>query len=234
MGIDWTQLGATGEWRRFGAIPASWDWSDRPLFIVGTGPSLRGVDLSGLPDLGRVLAVKEAAFDLPHADAAVCADWRWPIRRFEAIQNLTCPTFLAVDDEWGLRLPKGNTTLLHRLHNTVTGYPAHWSYKRDALAFGCTSGYAALNLAVLAGAKRICLLGYDYGHTQEGPHHANDRQDWYAQTNRRHWPAWADFFFHAVPILQRLRVQVINCCPQSAIRAFPREQVLAFSDLRWI
>lgn len=212
-----------------GRIPDAWDWSDRPCYVVGTGPSLRGVPLGALHEAGRVVAVKEAAF-LPglQPDAVVGADWRWPLRRYGELGELAgrVPVFLAVEDSWDHPVPEG-ATLLRRLPY-APGNPGHqtFSHDRGAVAFGATSGYAALNFAALCGAKHISLLGFDYSHAPDGEHHAEPgRYPWYRaalHSNARMLEAWAADFDGIGAALAMVGATVMNCSPGSNIRAFPQ------------
>lgn len=88
----------------------------------------------------------------------------------------------------------------------------------NGIKTGSNSGYQAINVAVLAGAKRVLLLGYDMrfasGRTHShGGHPVQMPEDAYRSYARK--------FSSMVPHLKRLGVEVLNCTPSSAITCFP-------------
>ena len=101
------------------------------------------------------------------------------------------------------------------LHNY--GYEG-LSEKTNGLSTGSNSGYQAVNVATLSGAKRILLLGYDMrfhgkrSHSHNG-HPVKLPEDKYTQ--------YAGAFKTMLPQLKRLGVEVINCTEGSAIQCFP-------------
>ena len=82
------------------------------------------------------------------------------------------------------------------------------------------SGFAALNVAVLKGAKRIVLLGYDYRVSRDRHHYHDGYAQWFDPHN--HWAGWAKQFDHIAARLDVLDVRVMNASPDSAITTFPR------------
>ncbi len=93
------------------------------------------------------------------------------------------------------------------------------SEKPNTLHTGSNSGYQAINLAVLAGAKRILLLGYDMRFQGAKSHSHNGHPVKHSESA---YTGYARNFASMVPQLQRLGVEVINCSPSSAIGCFPR------------
>ena len=91
-----------------------------------------------------------------------------------------------------------------------------------AVINGLNSGYAAVNLAVLRGARTIYLLGYDMLDLGQGiAHHWHDGYKWQgARGTARCYTDWArrfDDLARGIPA----GVTVWNCNPESAVRAFP-------------
>lgn len=181
---------------------AAWD----EVFCVAGGPSLVGWDLSKLE--GRtVVAVNDAVRHLPKATAAFSADRNWAMRRLSDLHGFQGQRYLAVGyehaDNWIRNLYRARGDGLSINPDTVNV---------------CSSGYGALNLAFLKGAKRIFLLGYDY--TQGGQH-------WYPEQgtyalNGRFFNQWADKYATMLPQLREAGVQVVNANPASRISCFPK------------
>jgi len=95
------------------------------------------------------------------------------------------------------------------------------SAERNALATGGNSGHQALNLAVLAGATRIALLGYDMGH-------AGGRTHWHSghpgRTDEAAFQRFRAAAATTVAPLAALGVEVINCSG-GMLECFPRAPI---------
>lgn len=82
---------------------------------------------------------------------------------------------------------------------------------------GGNSGYQAVNLAKLFGARRVALLGYDMRFIGGRKHWHEDHRD--RNPDERRLPLWAAEFETMLPDLGD--TEVINCTPGSAITCFP-------------
>lgn len=94
------------------------------------------------------------------------------------------------------------------------------SSKNDCLNWNENSGAAAINLAVLLGAKRIFLLGFDMKQVNDSSHFHNV----YGNTKppfERHLKGFRDIAKDA----EKLGVKIINCSPDSAIECFEKMTV---------
>lgn len=90
------------------------------------------------------------------------------------------------------------------------------------LATGANGGYQAVNIAVLAGASRIVLLGYDCKDAKDG------RAHWFGDHPEKHvrpHATWLTRWRTVAPIAKRLGVEIINCSPESAIDCFTRASI---------
>lgn len=86
---------------------------------------------------------------------------------------------------------------------------------------GANGGYQSLNLAVLMGAKKILLLGYDM--KADGKKHWHgDHPNGLANPEDVLFEQWRKNFETTLPDLARAGVEVINCTPGSALTCFPR------------
>jgi len=93
---------------------------------------------------------------------------------------------------------------------------------RNVIHFGGNSGYQAINLAYIFGARKIVLLGYDMQMT-------NGRQHYFGQhpyhknaqgPNARLFQNWLKKFDELARDLKKENVQVINATKQSALNCF--------------
>lgn len=194
-------------------IPRIWDGTE--CFILGGGPSLNAVDVEQLR--GRhVIAVNNAFKIAMWADAMFYGDLKWP-------------TF-------GRPVPHGQL-LLQFAGLKVTsvekheGKPGIKAVRRFGKSYGISrnpgyltwnksSGASAINLAVLLGAGRIVLLGYDMHKIggecnwhQEHPNHNNPKKNPY------------EGFLEPFPAIARdlkaMGVECVNATPGSALTEFP-------------
>lgn len=180
--------------------PPAW----RRAWIVAGGPSARKFDLGRLRG-ETVLAVNDA-LDLllarrlpPTAVASLDNNWirrrRADLERFEGEKYLALPLETWPDCA-GIR---GATYLRWSHADGLSEDPTR-------VCTGGNSGYGALNVAYLKGAREIFLVGYDMD-PRDGPAHAT----------------WARLFRATLPQLAARRARVVNLNPNSFIDAFPRE-----------
>lgn len=191
------------------------DWSDRDLWIICGGPSLRGLDLIGLRDRGRVLGVNRAA-DFWNVDAVCSIDRVFIRKRWGWLASLArgpIEVHLAHDDSWGFPAVPGS------FRYTKSPEPG-LSMSHGELR-GLNSGFAALDLGVSLGAKTIYLLGLDLLRVAPGKSmHWHDGYQWGNRSSLTNYPRWAKDFDEAAESLPA-GVRVVNANPSSAVRAFP-------------
>lgn len=100
------------------------------------------------------------------------------------------------------------------------GHHSGLSLENDTLNTGGNSGYQAINLAVLLGAVKIVLLGFDMQPARNGRHH------WFGKHSYASWvPNYALYlprFPTLVKPLKELGVSVINASRVSALECFPK------------
>ena len=106
------------------------------------------------------------------------------------------------------------------LHNYGT---TGLSEKPNGLMTGQNSGHQAMNLAVLLGAKRILLLGFDMKAGERGQMH------WFGDhpipTQASSFSAMLHNFGKTLKPLAAAGVEVINCTPGSALACYPRRSL---------
>ena len=212
-----------------GKVDAPW-WDDKPLAIVGTGPSLKGFDFSRFDMPGvRVLAVKESVWDLPFADTVFGLDRPWIVRQEQKLRNCTISKVFAVEPEIR-RCPAIEGALyLLRVRRGGKGF----SEDVEEIESGGNSGFGAVNYAYLKRARRIVLFGFDY---QPGPHYCQERYHTeigftgkYATQstdhNARYWINWGTVFNEVRGQIDRAGVLILNASPTSTVSAFPKVSI---------
>lgn len=98
---------------------------------------------------------------------------------------------------------------------------------KETIHFGSNSGYQAINLAYLLGAKRIFLLGYDMTHKQGTKTH------WFGdhppEFGRGKYEAFIPFFNSLASDLSAAGVEVINCSRITKLTQFKRGTIDDFA-----
>lgn len=196
------------------------DWTGRIALLVATGPSAADHPADRLLALRdahnlAVVAVKEAGWDLPWADACLCVDRRWPQRR--DLSHLVPPLWIVSEEPWHSPVPPNATFVRPQERGFLSTDPAR-------IVMGCTSGFAALNFATLRGARRIVLVGYDYAHKDHQHHAFPHHNPWYPPGNQRLWSYWRAPFASALPQLRNLGCTVINAS-RGLLDVFPKMEL---------
>jgi len=198
--------------RSYGSVSSPL-WHDRAAYVIGGGPSLRGVNLE--PLRGRaVIAVNDSALRLPWASVLFSLDREWVRNRSSDIEKFEGEKYLAVDPE-ELGYINGVTYLQRCRDPGLSEYPS-------MICMGGNSGYAAFNVAFLKQTKMIFLLGFDFKCGEDQASHWYDKYEWWTSEAARYWPRWAKHFSTALPQLRKHGVSVFNCSMDSRISAFPK------------
>lgn len=201
-------------------------WPESTIVCLGTGPSLVSEDVEACRHKARVIAVNDAYRLCPWADALVASDYAWWLQH-QGVPSFTGPKWSVQYQTWtaGRRARFPNVQLLGL--DRETGI----STDPSTICTGKNSGYAAMNIAVHYGARRIVLLGYDMGHPKGQPSHFFGEHHGSLQQKSPYQTFIANFRSTVKP-LAALGVEVINCSRETRLDAFPRRplrEVLAES-----
>jgi hypothetical protein len=187
----------------FGSVSPA-DWGEAVL--IGGGPSLGGFDFNRLR--GRtVLAINDALLHVPWATAFFTLDWNWIKNRRAELLAYWGEVYLAPPedvDAWNI---PGAVYLRRNREPGLSDDPT-------TIRMGCNSGYAAINVAYLKGARRIILLGYDMIGA-----HWHGGYAW-GSGGARYYARWAALFDSMLPQLRARGVEVINASTISRIKTF--------------
>jgi hypothetical protein len=188
------------------------EWAGETAFLIGCGPSLKGMDLAPLADHGRVIAINDSFLLAPQADVLYFCDLKWWKGRKEQVAERFKGRYIVT---LGNMVP-GVCSL------RCTG-PSGLETDPGGLRHGSNSGYQAINLAYHFGASRIVLLGYDM-RVSNGDLHWNprpERQD--ADSFQRTLQnVMLPRFQTLVAPLRDAGVEVLNCTPGSALECWPK------------
>lgn len=194
------------------AVPKLWPGST--VVCLGTGPSLTAADVDACRGRAKVIAINDAYRLAPWADVLYACDYKW------WGWHKGVPSFSGL--KYALTAPAAQWPGVQVLRNLgVDGL----SMEPTGLRNGRNSGYQAINLAVLLGATRVLLLGYDMQADKTRDHFFGRHPD----HTKPPFSVCLARFTTLVKPLAALGVEVINCSRQTALTAFPRrplEEVL--------
>ncbi len=134
------------------------EWKDQDVYIIGGGPSLKGFDWALLRDEYTIGC--NTAFTLGEKVCKVC---------------------LFCDNRWWNAFKTELASYKGTVFSAMPGYhpsgvPWVWGLKRypqglhvDGVGWNGNVGAAAINLALLLGAKRVLLLGFDMKRIADRP-----------------------------------------------------------------
>lgn len=193
------------------------------VVVIGGGSSLTADDVAYCRDKARVVAVKEAGCcripgreaPAPWADVLYGADAKW-WRFTKGAPDFQGMKYTIEQREGEEQM--GNWPGLQVLRN-LGEYGL--SLDPTGLRTGFNSGYQAINLAVLFGAAKVILLGFDCWRFSEA-------QNWFGH-HPMHldspYPLFLQSYNTIVEPLKAAKVSVVNCSRQTMLRAFPRVEL---------
>lgn len=187
----------------------------RRALIIATGPSLTQSDVDEAWLLDRyVIAVNDAYKLAPWADALYACDYEWWEHHKDNVpRGMVCYTWSdRAAREFGLNHIEGRSTLDVGVHfSTAPGW----------IVTGGNSGFQAINLAYLLGARDIVLLGFDMGHDKSDKSHffGDHPPSLYKASPYRDW---IKHFNAAAPEIAAAGVRIVNASRRTALDCFPR------------
>jgi len=183
--------------------------SGATVVCIGAGPSITKDDAAYALSHAPVVAAGDGYWYAPRAEVLHACDLRWwrkeyGARAFRGRFRTTLDATAA--REFGLRLLETGPKFGLQVADP-------W-----AVAHGQSSGYQAVNLAVLMGAARVLLLGYDYQKSEHGEHYFHRDDRWRGTRNygkmREAWPSMAE-------AARAVGVEIVNCSRRSVLECFP-------------
>jgi len=193
-------------------------FAGRTVAVFASGPSLTKADCESCRDAGfATIAVNDAFKFAPWADMLHACDAKWWLFHAQEALNFE-GVKVTLDDS----LPFAAVNCLEwREGDGPSGVTTGYSDNPALIRTGGNSGYQAIHIAALGGAKRIIMLGFDMRAISGKSHFFGD----HPLPLRNENDCWAKVFVPAfrtlAPELQSRGVEVINCTMGSAVDAFP-------------
>lgn len=167
-----------------------------------------------------VIAINDSFLHYPETWAVCSLDAGWMSKRQQELNEFRGRKFLCVRQD-SPRPAIADAEFLP-METGRNGLNLEWPVVHGRI----TSGYVAVNIAVLLGANRIALIGFDYDGSGT---HWHQEYAWRASTGVHQWKTYADVFSTMNPQLNELGIEVMNFSPDSSVSAFPKHPL---SDLR--
>lgn len=216
--------------RYFWEVVPDGAWKNKPCFIVGGGPSLKGFDWSKLKGR-RTIAINRAFEDFEPTIIfsmdtrflnwvfqdrySTVSDGKHTKSKFEstkAYKVWLCTYVVGLPQEF---------FIVKVYKHYRAGLRAFTFSMKEGIGHGNNSGYGALNLAVCLQANPIYLLGFDCKHENGRSHyHAGHPEIQREDTVRNFIP----YFERAAEILKPHGFKIINLNPYSALECFPKKR----------
>jgi hypothetical protein len=194
----------------FPPIEPRWD----RCIVAATGPSLTEevaamCAASGWP----IIAVNDAYRVLPAADVLYACDAKW-WRVHRGVRTFKGEKWSSHDAE---NNDKTEVAQRHGLR-LIEGHDSEgFSFDPGVIHYGSNSGFQAINLAILFGARRIVLVGFDMSYNGKS-HFFGDHPR--GLTRQERYEIFIPQFERAAARLPE-SIEIINCTPESALHCFP-------------
>lgn len=186
-------------------------WEGQTVACFATGPSLTKEQVEAVRVAGlHAVAVNDAYQIAPWADVLYWADSKWlewhrQRPAFKAFSGQKC-TIKHIGDT------RADTEFFSLGNMGGDGL----SVDPLGLMTGSNSGYQAINIATLSGAKRVLMLGYDCKQVKGKKHFFGDHPDGteppYSAIRRR--------YDTMIPFAKKIGCEIVNCTPDSWIECF--------------
>lgn len=196
------------------------DWSNEIGALVASGQSAILEDMGKLRGRTRVVVINNSWQLAPWADMLYASDPRWWDSEIVGYGRH------ALRDFRGMMVTQdANAAKHHKLHLIRL-----WGQEQDkhanemkfdepgVVGRGGNSAFHTLNMIAQFGCRRILLVGLDlHGQHWHGAH-AQPCRDAQPDTLNK----WAARFDMQEPVLRARGIEVINCSPRSALKAYQR------------
>lgn len=185
-------------------------WPGSTVVLLASGPSLTQEDVDYVRGKARVIAVNTTYQIAKWADAVYATDsrwWKW---------NKGLPNYQGL--KFGLNVKHfryPSDVVLFK----ISGEKGLELDPAKGIRHGQNSGYAAINVAVHLGAKRLILLGYD---CQEGPKGEKHWHKDHPMNIGMGFYKWRRAFETLPEPLKARQIEIVNCTRRTALECFPQ------------
>jgi hypothetical protein len=181
---------------------------------MASGPSITEEQVETVRQSAHPVIAVNNTFQLaPWCDHIFAADILWWYRYYNEV------TEVSDAKRWTLegvgrhfQKKRGYDKILHELP-----FDREMGLGKTRVNHGGNSGYIAVNLAYLMGAKKIILIGYDHQHTNGQRHFHGDHDPKHFRTNADDIDRWVTNFAWLDWDLRKEGVNLVNCSTETAL-----------------
>lgn len=191
------------------------EWTGQSAAVLASGPSMTeevARKLAGVPSL-RVIAVNDQFRLAPWADVLYAADWQWWMHR----KNYAARSFR------GLKVTVSPNTAIEDVMLLKVDKMEGVSDSAEHLNTCQNSGWQAINLAYLFGARRIFVFGMDMRVGRNGESHNFGEHPDGLNSPVWEFDNWTRMINRSAPALKERGVEVYNCSAVSKLSCFPKK-----------
>lgn len=173
------------------------------VVVLASGPSLTAEDIERTKGLVTI-AVNQTIFSAPHADYCYAYDDKWWVEYGDEVKKLQCNRItcsIKAHTLGAVRIPK---TSAKEFDGTSV--------------MGTSSGHHGICYAIMLGAKKIILLGFDCQHTDGKRHHHADYPKGFGNADRPE--RWIKEHEILAESAKKLGVKIINSTRQTALTCY--------------
>ena len=188
------------------------------VVCIGSGPSLSEYQINKVRESCiPTIAVNNAYFEANWAEYMFAADAKWWKHYYDDVMKIKDRTGTKLYTLEGVLKQVEKRKPYCRNNIEEVPFEREPGLGIDRLCHGGNSGYLAVNLAFLMGAKKIILVGYDHQHTNNKSHFHGDHDPKIFNRNADYTELWVDRFAQLSKDLNDHGIDLVNCSTETAI-----------------
>lgn len=196
------------------------EFENETVICIASGPSVTQQQVKVVQNTGHPVIVVNNSFKLaPWADILFATDVLWWYKYYNEVADEFSGDLWTIDgvgDHFVKKTGKTNPPIKQ------VAYDRELGLGKVRVNHGGNSGYIAINLAYLMGAKKIVLIGYDHQHTDGKTHWHGDHDRKHFRQNAGDTDRWLSNLNWLLYDLKREGIDVVNCSLQTAIETCRR------------
>lgn len=202
-------------------------FNDDTIICIGSGPSLTEDQIITAEESGHpIIAVNDNFKRVIHPEIIFACDILWWYKNYLDVVETINPkitelwTITNNGSHFKKKRPQEYSVPIHEI-----GYYQQNGLGSCKVHHGGNSGYIAVNLAYLFGAKKIILIGYDHQHTYGKTHWFGDHDMTKLKKNAEDTDRWIKNFARLANDLRDENVDLVNCSIETAIKSCRRSKI---------